>query len=275
MRLTAAARVSFPALLLAAALAGQPPSLAARPSLAAQNYVTFEGAGAEALFRQSRNAVGGEAAVINVASLVMKGTVRVSAGDDGPPERTIEVRLLLPDQYVRIETAGSWTKVSGFSSRMLLTEIRHGAERERPPAQLMAGLLRGERQRFARLLLGLGSFATPEVWLTIRQPMGVTELGSAFETGRTTNVAVGRVLEATAKDNFMARAFYDATGVPLRVEYEAARRKIATSFSDRRKTGTINLPYVITTTTDGMPLEEIRFTEIVVNPPLTKADFEK
>lgn len=260
MALTARLLGSFPALLLTAAVAGQ-------------NYVTFEGAGAETLFRQSRNAIGGEAAVMNVASLVMKGTARVSAGDDGPPERAIEIRAMLPDQYIRIETAGAWTKITGFSGKKLLTEIRTNGASERPPAQMTAGLLRAERQRFARLLLGAGSFATPEVWLTIRQPMGVTELGTAYQTGRTTNAAIGRVLEATAKDNFMARAFYDAAGLPLRVEYEANRRKISSAFSDRRKVGTLSLPHVITTTLDGMPLEEIKFTEIVLNPALTKADF--
>ena len=259
--LTARRVISFPILLLGA-------------SLGAQNFVTFEGAGAEALFRQSRNAVGGEAAVMNITSLVMKGTARVSAGDDGPPERAIEMRVLLPDQYVRVETAGNWTKISGFSGKTLLTEIRTGTASERPPAQMMGPLLRAEKARLARLLLGLGSLATPEIWLTIRQPMGVTETGSAFASGRTTNAAIGRVLEATAKDNFMARAFYDATGIPLRVEYEANKRRISTVFGDRRKIGQLNLPHTMTTTLDGMPLEEIRLSEIVLNAPLTKNDFQ-
>jgi YD repeat-containing protein len=261
MLLTARRLARFPILLLAA-------------SVSAQNFVTFQGAGAETLFRQSRNAIGGEAAVMNVSSLVMKGIVRVSAGDDGPPERTIEIRMLLPDQYVRIETAKDWVKRSGFSEKTLLTEIRANGQADRPPANMWAGLLRGERGRFARLLLGLGSLVTPEVWLTLRQPAGVTELGSAFETGRTTNVSSARVLEATARDGFTARVFYDATGVPLRVEYEASGRRIATVFSDRRKVGPLMLPHTITTTLNGMPLEAITITEIVINPALAKADFE-
>ena len=262
MALTARHVISFPILLFAA-------------STAAQNYVTFQGAGAEQLFRQSRNAIGGEAAVMNVTSLVMKGIVRVSAGDDGPPERTIEMRVLLPDQYVRIETAPGWAKRSGFSGKTLLTEIQVNGQAERPPANMWAGLLRGERGRLARLLLGFGSMVTPEVWLTLKQPGGVTELGSAFESGRTTNVSSAKVLEASARDNFAARTFYDATGVPLRVEYEANRRKVLTAFSDRKKVGTLMLPHTIVTTLDGMPLEEIRLTEIAINPALTAKDFEK
>ena len=50
------------------------------------------------------------------------------------PERAIEMRVLLPDQYVRIETAGNWTKVSGFAGKKLLTEIRTGTASERTPA---------------------------------------------------------------------------------------------------------------------------------------------
>ena len=261
MALTARLLGSFPVLVLATAVT-------------AQNYVTFEGSGAEALFRQSRNAIGGEAAVMNTTGLVMKGTVVVSAGDDGPASRAIEMRVMLPDQYVRIETSGAWAKRSGFSGKMLLTEIRNGSEIDRPPVTMTAPLLRAERGRLARLLLGVGSLATPEIWLTLRQPMGVKELGSAFETGRTTNVSSARVLEASARDGFAATAHYDAAGVPLRVEYEANRRRIVTTFADRRKVGTLMLPHKITTTLDGMPLEEITLTEITLNPALTKDDFQ-
>ena len=254
---------------LTAGWAGSVPVVLLAASLAAQSGATFDGAGAETLFRQSRNAIGGEAAVMNVTSLVMKGVLRVSAGDDGPPERAIEVRLLLPDQYVRIETARDWSKRSGFSGPRLLTEITKGAQVDRPPASMTAALLRGERARFARLLLGIASLTSPEVWLTLRQAAGPGRSG----IGHTTIVNPASMLEATARDNFMARVFYGGSGAPVRVEYEAARRKIVTTFGDRRKIGTLMLPHLITTTLDGMPLEEIRLTEIVVNPPLTAADF--
>jgi hypothetical protein len=38
--------------------------------------------------------------------------------------------------------------------------------------------------------------------------------------------------------------------------------------------GALMLPHTIMTTLDGMPLEEITISEIVINPPLTKADFD-
>lgn len=230
-----------------------------------QNFVTFGSDGADAVFRLSRVAVGGEAAVTSVTSLVMKGTARVSAGDDGPPERSVEIRILLPDQYVRIETGKDWSKRSGFSGNTLLTTITKNGVVDAPPANVVPALLRAEKWRFARMLLGIASMATPEVWLNVRQAPGSGQIG---------NARGARVLEAASRDNFLARIFYDAASMPERVEYEANRRRISTSFSDRRKVGQLLLPHTIATTLDGMPLEEMKFSEIVVNPPLTKGDFQ-
>lgn len=248
MVLTAGLLFSFPILCVA---------------LAAQSYVSFEGAGADRLFRQSRIALGGEASVVGITGFVMKGTVRVSTPDGGPPERAIEIRALLPDQYLRIEHGGAWMRRSGFSGASLLTEVRRGDAVDKPPAAITAALHRAEKARFARLLLGLASLATPEVWLTIKQPGDVTEVGSAL----------GRVLEVRSKDDFMTYVYYDTPGLPQRVEYEASKRRVSIAFGDRRKVGGVLLPHTITTTLDGMPLEEIRVSEITINPPLTKADF--
>jgi hypothetical protein len=249
MALTARLLISFPLLWIA---------------LAGQQHVTFGSDGADVVFRQSRAALGGEAALTSVASLVMKGTARVPAGDDGPPDRTLEIRIQLPDQYVRIETAKDWSRRSGFSGDTLLTQVTRSGVAQTPPANLSAALLRGEKWRLARLLLGTASLATPEVWLTIRQAP------AAFQLGET-----GHVLEAASRDDFLARIFYDAAGIPARVEADVNRRRIATSFKDRRKAGGLMLPHTITTTLDGMPVEELALSEIIVNAPLTAADFER
>lgn len=250
MALTVRLLLSFPVLWLA---------------LAAQSYVTLDGDGAGTLFRQSREAVGGDAAVASVTSLVLKGTARVSAGDQGPPERTIEIRMLLPDQYVRIETAGDWSKRTGFSGPSLLTQITEAGTATTPPADIVPALLRAERARFARLLLGIASLTTPEVRLTLRQPPG---------SGEAAGPDTARVLEAlNAQESFLARVFFDTAARPLRVEYGANARRVATAFADRRKVGALLLPHAITTTLDGVPLEDIRLSAITINPPLTKADF--
>ena len=249
MALTARVLISFPVLCVA---------------LAGQSYVSYEGAGADRLFRMSRAAVGGEASVAAVTSLVMKGTVKLTANDGGPSERAIEIRVLLPRSYVRIETGGTWTRRSGFSGDTLLTEIRTGDTIDKPPAQMAPALLRAEKARLTRFLLGTASITSPVVWLTLKQPGDVTEVGSNL----------GRVLEArNDKEQFMTQAFYDTAAVPLRVEYEGGNRRISIAFSDRKQVGELMLPHTITTTVDGNQLEEIRLGEIAVNRALTKADF--
>jgi hypothetical protein len=114
------------------------------------------------------------------------------------------------------------------------------------------------------MLLGMASLATPEVWLTLRQPPA--DPANSFVTART--------LQAAGKDNFLATILYDApVAVPLRVQYTAARRKVVTTFGDRRKIGALLLPHTMMTTRDGETVEELTFHEIVVNAPLTRADF--
>ena len=180
-----------------------------------QNFVTFGGDGADAVFRLSRVAVGGEAAVSGVTSLVMKGTIRVSAGDDGPPERAVEIRMLLPDQYVRIETAKDWTKRSGFSGNTLLTQITKKGVVDTPPANVVPALLRAEKWRFARTLLGVASLATPEVWLTIRQAPGSGQSGTARGASASSTTTISARLPTSPEARTEAIALARSSGRSL------------------------------------------------------------
>jgi hypothetical protein len=85
----------------------------------------------------------------------------------------------------------------------------------------------------------------------------------------------GQALQVTAKDGFAATVYFDGTGIPVLIEYQANRRFVAIKFSDRVKTGPILAPYTITTTLDKQPLEELKLIEILINPALTPADFIK
>jgi ABC-type phosphate/phosphonate transport system substrate-binding protein len=51
---------------------------------------------------------------------------------------------------------------------------------------------------------------------------------------------------------------------------------LTTAFTDRRSAAGIQVPYSIVTTAgaDRM-VDELLFDEVVVNPPLTKADFSR
>ena len=249
--------------------------LFASATAAAQNFVTIQDLAAEALFKMSRQTVGGEGTVSNLKTLVLKGTAVVVSDDGGPPERDVEIRIMLPAFYLRIDSAPGFTRRSGLSADTLISEIRSGGEVEEPPTQFRKTLLQAERARLARMLLGMASAVTSDLWLTLRTPRNI-EVGSAFDTAVTTSPAERRLLEASGKDRFYARVIYDATALPVRVDYPAPNKAaIAITFEDRRVVSGLRLPHRMITQTDGRTIEDLRFTQILVNQPLTRAEFSR
>jgi hypothetical protein len=241
----------------------------------AQNFVTIQDPGAEALFKMSRQTLGGEGTVANLKTLVLKGNVVSAADDGGPPERDVEIRILLPAFYLRIDTAPGFTRRSGMSGDTLISEIRSGGEVEEPPSRFRKTMLNGERARLARMLLGIASTVTSDLWLTLRTPRSI-EVGSAFDSAVTTSPSERRLLEASGKDAFYARIIYDGTALPVRVDYPAPNKSaIAITFDDRRVVSGLKLPHRIVTQADGKTIEELRFTQVLVNQPLTRADFRE
>ncbi len=54
------------------------------------------------------------------------------------------------------------------------------------------------------------------------------------------------------------------------------RAVLTTAFSDRRSVGGVQIPYSIVTTAGADRIvDELRFDQVAVNPPLTKADFSR
>lgn len=240
---------------------------------AAQNFVTIQDLPAEALFKASRQSLGGEGTVSHLKSLIMKGTAAVVSDDGGPTNRDVEIRILLPAFYLRIDTAPGFTRRSGLSADTLISEIRAGGEVEEPPTQFRKTLLQAERARLARMLLGISSTVTSDLWLTLRTPR-LIEVGSAFDSAVTTAPVEARLLEASGKDRFYARIIYDATAMPVSVDYQAPNKTaIRIAFEDRRVVSGLKLPHRITTQVDGRTIEDLRFSEILVNQPMTRADF--
>ena len=75
---------------------------------------------------------------------------------------------------------------------------------------------------------------------------------------------------------FSGRLVFDTTThVPLRVVYFAEGGvSMVVSFANRRVAGGLELPFRITTQTPDRVLETLMLDEILVNPPLTPADFK-
>lgn len=247
-------------------------------SVAAQNYVTFREDHAQKLFNESRNAIGGEAAVARIETLLLKGTVNLRAEDGGPGSRDLEIRIMMPDRYVRIERAGPFERRLGFVDNKVIAGIRDGGDVENPPPQMHETLLRSERSRFARFLLGFSSSVTPVQWLTIATSRSVGRMTDP-RTGPTGVISddpdrFRRTLEVVGEPAFYTRVSYNGTNVPVRMEYPPSKGKTAVvELLDRRRAGGLLLPFRIVTKINDKIVEEMIFDEILVNPPLTLEDF--
>jgi hypothetical protein len=128
---------------------------------AAQDRTQFADPAAQDLFRFSRAAVGG-GAVSKLKSLVMKGHSRVLGNDGALMPAAVEIKFLLPDNYLRIDSANGSDKVAGYSGKTVLSVIRQNGNVQRPPDQIVPQILRNERIRAARLLLGAATYAGPD-----------------------------------------------------------------------------------------------------------------
>jgi hypothetical protein len=140
-------------------------------------------------------------------------------------------------------------------------------------------LLKSERARFTRLLLGTSTALSPVLRLIGRSAPG---LGSMQRPGAGVPVDPvfesaneARLIELSGPDGFYARFAVDAAKLPQRLEYRATKDEIwTTTFSDRRQVGGLLMPYRILTNGHGSVREDLRFDEILVNPELAKGDFD-
>jgi hypothetical protein len=259
--------------------------------LSAQDAMRFADEAAHNLFVRSRAAVVQTGSVQRLRGLLMKGQLRQFTADGGLLEGQIEIRALLPDHFIRIETFGASKRISGFAGRVLLTEMRDGNRVELPPENLTGPLLRMMHTHFTRLMLGAAMYVTADQELTFRSAGAASAMVDPRTTARaaigsggpSSAAAAAIVTNATPEpfamdvmsDSFNARCVVDgATGMPVRLVFPGANKEPNTmKFEDRRLVSGLNLPYRITVSTQGRAIETMVFDEIVVNPELSKADF--
>ena len=260
---------------------------AAAVPLAAQRHVVFRDGTAESLFTTSRNAIGGEGLVSGIQSLILRGSATVSEEDGGPGAREVEVRILLPDGILRIDSAPGYEKRGGFYNDTLLTSVRTAEGTDRPPAAMRDAMIKAERARMGRLLLGIAATPIRPGWLTLRSARTAvtttdprSTLGTNDPTGAGTSLtaerAGQRVLEGSAEDGFFVRLFFSGGSMPHRVQYEAGRgAQVVTEFTDRRRVSGLLLPYRLITSMGPQVVDDFVIREIIVNPRLAASDFEK
>jgi hypothetical protein len=249
--------------------------------LLAQDFVTFKDRPSEELFVTSRAAVArGDGSIKNLRSLIFKGVARTAQDDGSQAESAVVIKVLLPDGYLRTDTFANRVMTTGFIGNRLLTTIEEGGRSSAPPASMTEPLLKSERARFTRLLVGTSTALSPVLRLIGRSAPGLGEMhrpgqGAPVDpTFASANEA--RLIELSGPDGFYLRFVVDAAKLPTRLEYRASKDEIwTTTFSDRRAVGGLLMPYRVVTTGRGSVREDLRFDEILVNPELAKGDFGK
>jgi len=227
-------------------------------ALHAQDAMTFADDAAASLFRTARmNMSGREATVRELLSLRMTGTIRIGTPEGTEERGTTDIRILLPDRYLRIDVTRGATRYSGFDRGTLLNAIRTGDGLSPTPEPLRDAALHAERRRLAFLLLGAATYVSRDL----------SPVMSSAGYG-----ADAKAIEAVdAQKVFLLRlAFADST-LPERIEYPGG----AIAFADRRVADGLQMPFRITTTGgSGRLVDEIVFESIRVNGEMSAADFQ-
>ena len=266
------------------------------------------------LLAKARKALGGEAKLAEVKSLVATGTFRRNLVDAMSKEPNImsgeyEISILLPDKFLKEETIALPNGDSGPT----LLEALNGEKmwndtRSQGPGMIFirnaggdaAARTQGLRAQFARYLLAWMLSAPANFQLQF------TYAGEAeAPDGR------ADAIDAKGPDNFAARLFLDKEShMPLMLAYRSAGRMSMTRrvmgggetppdphelqkqiekspvakphevdyqlhLSDYRKVNGIQLPFHLSWTSEGAVTEEFEAKKYVINSPLKADKFEK
>ena len=259
-------------------------------SAAAQDTTRFGDDAAQNLFVRSRAAVARTGTVTQLRALILRGQIRTLADNGAPLDGTIEIKVLLPDSFLRIETYGTVQRFLGFSGKSLLTAFREGNRIELPPEKAVPQMLGATRAHFTRLMLGVATYITSDRQMTIRSSGGAPTMVDPRESARaavaspTPQSAAGSAIMTNPgldpfsldvqSENFFVRFVVDSlTRVPVQLVFAGGKQEPTTlAFGDRRTVGGFDLPYLMTTTVGSRTLERVVFDEILVNPELSKAD---
>jgi hypothetical protein len=228
----------LPWLLIAAGAAHAQPSGSPR----------FRDAASRDAVEQARAAVLGSRPIEGFRSLRLTGRLRVGVSRDEAVDGQVDIRVLLPDRYLRVDTLKGVARRAGFAGRALLTE---------------KGDIRAEYAGFARLLLGLAAIVPAEPKLTF-ESTGESAFADTIAVDVTGTGLSGRLV------------FDSATHVPLRLVYDS-RYGAGTvmSFANRRDVDGVTLPSRVTTLIADRVLETLMFDDIQVNPDFRDADFRR
>lgn len=227
-------------------------------SLVAQDSVVFRDDTAASLFRTSRmNMSGREATIRELLALHMTGRIRIATPGGAAESGTTEIKVLLPDRYLRVDSTPGVTRYSGFDRNLLLNAIKRGDSTSTVPEALRAAALQSERRRLAYLMIGATTYVSADLSPVI------------YSAGYGADV---RVVEAVDSNrDFLLRLEFGESMLPMRLEYPGGTM----TFADRRVADGLQMPFRITTTGGaGRLVDEITFDSIRVNSELSSDEFK-
>jgi hypothetical protein len=248
-------RVLAIALTVASAVAAVP---------APQNAMSFGGdVNARTLFLSSRAAIGRHGGSVGkLRSLVAKGRTRFLGADGSPSEGTVELRVLLPNRYLRIDTVGAARRQFGFDAGTLVSDVRDTGRPLDTPDRAVAGLLDRARRELVLFVLGAVTYVTSEEPLAFRSMMTSSVTNDPLRL-----TASGDRLQLTLRFDTRSRT-------PAEISYSEGGVDVDLTFEDRRTVGGLDLPFHIVKTAGPLTVDELRFDDILVDSPLTAADFK-
>jgi hypothetical protein len=214
---------------------------------AAQDTTTYADARARDLLQRARTAVAPDGMLQGLRSLALKGRLRIPGEGVESSDGTVEIKILLPDRYLRIDRLGDVEKRYGSGPGVTATT---------PGDQQRA------RIQFVTWMLGaLGSLVEPRMVAR-----------SVADAGQADTAAV----DVTAPGLSLRLVLDMPALIPMRiVNFGERSATTVISFANRRSTDGFELPSRVTTQTADRVLETLMFDEMFVNPALSETDFRK
>jgi hypothetical protein len=247
-------------------------------SLFAQNNYQVSDPNVGDLVRYARMAVGG-GAVSKLKALEFKGVSKVDMAGS-LLNCTVDIKILLPDYYLRVDATKTEAKLAGYAGKTVLNAIRAGDDLSAPPDNLSSTILKNERARLARLLLGTITYVTPSVSMVFHSAgltMGMVDPRDSAKTAATaTGNAVPNAADISSPDGFRGRLIFDATDrMPIKLLYPGNPQEETMTFGDRRDVNGFKIPFHITTTAGGRIIDELILDRVLVDPEIGKGDFKR
>lgn len=244
-------------------------SLSAQQETSIFDVAALRDAKARELITAARIAVfGGPGGVALLHGMRLKGKSRFESEDGTLNSGTVEIRILLPDRYLRIDSGDFGRRLTGYAGGATLNLIESANGRVTQDPREAKAILVDNRVELARLMLGLAAYTSPEMPLALSGRETMREMpGPSDPLG----------IDAAGDNGFAARLILDAKSrAPARVVFWGPNRSVlTTTFSDRQSSGGMKVPHRIVTTAGERVVDELVFDEVAVNPKLTRTDFTR